>query len=100
MPTEPYRTSIEIAAPPDQVYPYLTQPEAMLTWMGDYAVLDPTPGGEFTLDVNGVPVRGRYLQLDPPTGWSSPGATPAPPSSHPAPAPSRSTSSPSQAVHE
>lgn len=34
--------------------------------MGGYAVLDPRPGGEFTLDSNGVPVRGRCLEIEPP----------------------------------
>jgi uncharacterized protein YndB with AHSA1/START domain len=34
--------------------------------MGDYAVLDAVPGGLFHLDINGVPVRGRYHELDPP----------------------------------
>ncbi|HEY5985262.1 MAG TPA: SRPBCC domain-containing protein, partial [Streptosporangiaceae bacterium] len=45
---------------------YLTRPEAIVSWMGDYAVLDAVPGGVFHLDINGVPVRGRYLELDPP----------------------------------
>jgi uncharacterized protein YndB with AHSA1/START domain len=51
--------------------------------MGDYAVLDPRPGGEFTLDVNGVPVRGRYLELDPPRrvviAWGHAGSERLPP---------------------
>jgi uncharacterized protein YndB with AHSA1/START domain len=34
--------------------------------MADHAVLDPVPGGQFTLDVNGVPVRGRYLAVERP----------------------------------
>ena len=45
---------------------YFTLPKSIVRWMGDYAVLDPRPDGEFTLDINGVPVRGRYLELDPP----------------------------------
>jgi hypothetical protein len=28
--------------------------------VGEYALLEPRPGGEFTLDVKGAPVRGRY----------------------------------------
>lgn len=83
METEPYRTSVDIAAPPDRIYPYLTQPENILTWMGDHAVLDPTPGGEFSLDINGIPVRGRYLELDPPyrvvISWGHAGSTILPP---------------------
>ena len=79
----PYRTFIDIAAPPDQVYPYLTRPEAIVTWMGDYAVLDAVPGGVFHLDINGVPVRGRYLELDPPhrllISWGHAGSEVLPP---------------------
>ncbi len=85
MPAETYRTSIEIAAPPSMVYPFLTQPESILRWMGDYAVLDPRPGGEFTLDINGVPVRGHYVELDPPhrlvIAWGHAGSDLLPPGS-------------------
>ena len=28
--------------------------------------LEPVPGGAFEIDINGVPVRGQYLELDPP----------------------------------
>lgn len=55
----------------------------MLVWMGDHAVLDPTPGGEFTLDINGIPVRGSYLELDPPyrlvISWGHAGSAILPP---------------------
>ena len=82
-PVTPYRTFIDIAAPPDQVYPYLTRPDAIVTWMGDYAVLDAVPGGVFHLDINGVPVRGRYLELDPPhrllISWGHAGSEVLPP---------------------
>jgi len=81
----PYRTSVDIAAPPEAVYPYLTQPEAIVTWMGDYAVLDAVPGGVFHLDINGVPVRGQYLELDPPhrllISWGHAGSDRLPPGS-------------------
>ena len=66
MTTPPYRTSVDIAAPPEAVYPYLTRAEAIVAWMGDYSVLDAVPGGVFHLDINGIPVRGCYLELDPP----------------------------------
>jgi len=81
--TEPYRTSVDITAPPEAVYPYFTRPEAILTWMGDHAVLDAAPGGVFSLDINGVPVRGRYLELDPPhrllISWGHAGSALLPP---------------------
>lgn len=66
MTADPYTASVHIAARPEQVFEYFTRPQAIVRWMGDYAVLDPRPGGEFTLDINGVPVRGRYLELEPP----------------------------------
>lgn len=83
MANDHYSTTIEIAAPPQTVFDHFTQPEAILRWMGDYAVLDPRPGGEFTLDINGVPVRGRYLELDPPhrlvISWGHAGSDRLPP---------------------
>jgi uncharacterized protein YndB with AHSA1/START domain len=83
MPTDPYRTSIEVAAPPEKVFPYFTQPDVIVRWMGDFAVLDPVPGGEFTVDINGVPVRGEYLEVDPPhrlvVSWGHAGSTVLPP---------------------
>ena len=72
-----------MGARPEQVFDYFTQPEAIVRWMGDYAVLDPRPGGEFTLDINGVPVRGRYLDVDPPRrlviSWGHAGSQRLPP---------------------
>jgi uncharacterized protein YndB with AHSA1/START domain len=62
----PYTTSVHIDAEPDRVFDYFTVPDAIVRWMGDYAVLNPTPGGEFTVDINGVPVRGRYVTVDRP----------------------------------
>jgi uncharacterized protein YndB with AHSA1/START domain len=66
MATDPVAASVFVQAPPERVYEYFTQPEAIVRWMGDYALLDPTPDGRFTLDVHGAPVRGRYLELEPP----------------------------------
>jgi uncharacterized protein YndB with AHSA1/START domain len=81
--TQPYTTSVDIEADPEQVFGYFTQPHLLLRWMGDYAVLDPRPGGEFTLDINGVPVRGRYLTVDPPhrlvISWGHAGSDLLPP---------------------
>jgi uncharacterized protein YndB with AHSA1/START domain len=81
----PYRTSVDIAAQPEAVYPYLTRADAVVTWMGDYAVLDAIPGGVFHLDINGVPVRGHYLELDPPhrllISWGHAGSDRLPPGS-------------------
>lgn len=83
MAAERYTASVHIAAEPEQVFDYFIRPEAIVRWMGDYALLDPRPGGEFTLDINGVPVRGRYLELDPPRrlviSWGHAGSERLPP---------------------
>lgn len=61
-----YVASVRIAAPPDAVFPYFTDPALLVRWMGDWADLRPKPGGDFTVDVNGVPVRGEYVVVEPP----------------------------------
>jgi uncharacterized protein YndB with AHSA1/START domain len=83
MAAEPIAASIHIEAAPDQVFPYFTDAHKMVRWMGDYAVLDATSGGEFTVDINGVPVRGRYLEVEPPhrllLSWGHAGSDVLPP---------------------
>ena len=80
---DPYTASVHVAARPERVFAFFTQPEAMVRWMGDYAVLDATPGGEFTVDIDGVPVRGRYLEIEPPhrllISWDHAGSERLPP---------------------
>ncbi|MGH2868125.1 MAG: SRPBCC family protein [Solirubrobacteraceae bacterium] len=66
MAAEPLTASVFVEAPPERVYKYFTEPEALMQWMGEYALLEPKPDGRFTLDVRGAPIRGRYLELDPP----------------------------------
>jgi uncharacterized protein YndB with AHSA1/START domain len=83
MAAEPVGASIHVRAEPERVFAYFTQPEAMVRWMGDYALLDATPGGEFAVDINGVPVRGRYLEVEPPRrlliSWGHAGSEHLPP---------------------
>ena len=66
MAADPYRDSILIEAAPDEVFEYFTRPEALVRWMGDRAVLDPRPGGEFTLFFDDRCVQGRYVEVDRP----------------------------------
>jgi uncharacterized protein YndB with AHSA1/START domain len=61
-----FATSIDIEAPPEVVFAHLVTPEGMVAWMGEHAKLDPSPGGTFAVDIEGVPVRGEYLEVDPP----------------------------------
>ena len=83
MAPDPVTATVHIAAPPERVWAYFTQPEAIVRWMGEYALLEPQPGGQFTVDVKGVPVRGRFLRLDPPhrllISWGYAGSDRLPP---------------------
>jgi uncharacterized protein YndB with AHSA1/START domain len=71
---EPYRTSIVVAAERDAVFDHFTVPERIVRWMGDFAILDPRAGGEFTVDINSVPVRGALLEVDRPRRLAVAGA--------------------------
>lgn len=79
---------IWIAAPPEAVFPFLTDPARLLRWMGTAASIEAAPGGLFRVDLNGRDVaRGAYLEVVPPRrvvftwGWEGgahgvpPGAT-------------------------
>jgi uncharacterized protein YndB with AHSA1/START domain len=64
--TDPVTASVRIAAPPDVVFPYFTDPALAVKWIADAAYLDARPGGTFSLDVRGNPARGEYVEVDPP----------------------------------
>ncbi len=44
MTDDAFTTSVRIAAPPDEVFPYLTDAALMVRWMGDWADLQAEPG--------------------------------------------------------
>jgi uncharacterized protein YndB with AHSA1/START domain len=79
----PLTASIHVQAPPERVFEHFTRPAAIVAWMGEHATLDPRPGGEFSVDIRGVPVRGRYLEVDPPhrllISWGHAGSARLPP---------------------
>jgi uncharacterized protein YndB with AHSA1/START domain len=81
--TDQFSTEVDLPASPEEVFRHLTDPAAMIRWMGQHAVLKPVPGGTFELDINGVPVRGRYLEIDPPrrvlVSWGVAGSATMPP---------------------
>jgi uncharacterized protein YndB with AHSA1/START domain len=64
--TDAYTTSIRIDAAPAEVFPYLVDAELIVRWMGDWADLDPVPGGRYAADVGGVPIRGEFVVVEPP----------------------------------
>ena len=77
-----FRSAIDIAAPAEVVFDLLTSPEGLTSWMGEYAELDPQPGGGFAVDIAGHPVRGRYLVVEPSSrvvvSWGFPGSAELP----------------------
>jgi uncharacterized protein YndB with AHSA1/START domain len=62
----PVVASVRIAAPPELVFPYFTDPALAMRWIASRAELDPRPGGVFAIDVDGNPARGTYVEVDPP----------------------------------
>jgi len=58
--------AIHIEAEPERVFSYFTDPEAMVRWMGELRAPRSDRRGEFAVDIEGVPVRGRYLEVEPP----------------------------------
>lgn len=82
---EPFVTEIDIDAPVEEVFRHLTESSAMVDWMGQHATLEPEPGGRFEIDINGVPIRGSYLEVDAPhrvvVSWGAAGNPVLPPGS-------------------
>lgn len=67
-----------IAASPETVFEFFTDPDKMIQWMGRSADLDPRSGGVLRCDINGRDVAlGEYVELEPPRrlvftwGWDS-----------------------------
>ena len=78
---------IRIAAPPETVFAFWTDPDRIARWMGRTVTFDARRGGAFRLDYNGSDIAsGEVLELDPPHrlvlswGWEAAG-DPTPPGS-------------------
>ncbi len=69
--------TVRIGAPPEAVFPYFVDPALMIRWIGEWADLRPEPGGVFALDIGETPVRGAYVEVEPPRRvvftWGVPG---------------------------
>lgn len=58
--------TLHIAARPETVWRYWTDPRAMCDWWGAAAELDPRPGGTCRVEMGGGPVMvGEYVELVP-----------------------------------
>jgi uncharacterized protein YndB with AHSA1/START domain len=64
--SEIFRTTIDIEATPDRVFDHFVQPELLVRWMGDVARLEASDGGVFSVDINGVLIRGHFVRVDRP----------------------------------
>ena len=67
---------IRIAARPETVFEFFTDPEKMILWKGREADLDPRPGGVYRVEMGEkIVALGEYVEVDPPTrvvftlGW-------------------------------
>jgi uncharacterized protein YndB with AHSA1/START domain len=47
------------------VFPYFTDPQLLVTWIGERADLDARPGGTFAVDFAGTAARGSYVAVEP-----------------------------------
>lgn len=58
---------LKIAATPEQVFAYLTDPEKLTRWEAASASVDLRVGGEYSMDVaSGHIARGSFTEIDPP----------------------------------
>jgi uncharacterized protein YndB with AHSA1/START domain len=76
---------IRIAARPETIFGFFTDPAKMLRWKGIQAELEPVPGGIYRVDIDGRHIaRGKYVEVVPPSrvvftwGWEDGIGTPAP----------------------
>jgi uncharacterized protein YndB with AHSA1/START domain len=58
---------VHIAATPQNVFPYFTDPARYVQWMGSQATLDPVVGGSYHVHMfDGFQAAGTFLQVEPP----------------------------------
>jgi uncharacterized protein YndB with AHSA1/START domain len=80
---DPIEVTVHIAAPPETVFAYFTDPARYVQWMGTHATLEPVPGGTYRVHVReGVETAGQFVEVDPPHrlvftwGWTRDHAVP------------------------
>jgi len=64
---EAVEREVRIAARPETVFEFFTDPEKQLLWMGRRAELDARPGGIYLVEINDqATARGEFLEVEPP----------------------------------
>jgi uncharacterized protein YndB with AHSA1/START domain len=75
--------SVDIEAPQALVFEYFLRPELLVRWMGDVARLEAQSGGVFSVDINGVLIRGHFVRIERPRyieiAWGEAGSEVMPP---------------------
>ena len=57
---------VRVAASPETVFSYFTDPAKLAVWIGTEATIDPRPGGVFrTRTLNGSALLGEYVEVEP-----------------------------------
>jgi len=79
---------IRIAARPETVFEFFTDPDKMILWKGRQADLDPQPGGIYRVEMGEkIVARGEYVEVEAPSrvvftwGWEGQEAGAVPPGS-------------------
>jgi uncharacterized protein YndB with AHSA1/START domain len=69
---------VRIRARPETIFPFFTDPELMVRWMGTTVEVDPRPGGIYRVEVDGSHIaRGEFVEVSSPErvifswGWES-----------------------------
>src|SRR4051794_29403819 len=68
--TETIEHRVRVAAPPEVVFAYFTDPAKLVRWMGSEATLDPRPGGVCRIEIQGLVMVGRFEQVEFPSKLS------------------------------
>ena len=75
--------SVHVAAQPETVFPYFTDPGRYVQWMGADATLEPVPGDRYRVRMrDGVEASGEFVEVNPPHrvvftwGWTQDQAVP------------------------
>jgi uncharacterized protein YndB with AHSA1/START domain len=64
--TSPVEHEVRIAARPETVFGYFTDPAKMAAWMGRHAILDPRPGGVCRVEINdAAAMLGEFVRVEP-----------------------------------
>ena len=75
--------SLHVAAQPETVFGYFTDPARYVQWMGSGATLEPVPGGSYRVFMReGIEAVGEFVEIDSPHrlvftwGWTHDRAVP------------------------